>query len=64
MGTRYRLNIHNLRFEQKLENNHNFSPENNHFYIRENLQYIGYACFRNVQSLFVVTAAHVESDDA
>ena len=39
---------HDLCFEQKVEKYHNFSFENNHFYSREILQYIVWACFRNV----------------
>ena len=38
----------NLCFEQKKENNQDFSTENSHFYNRENLHYITLAFFRNV----------------
>ena len=38
---------HNLCFEQKSEESHNFSSENDHFYSREKLQYITRACLRN-----------------
>ena len=38
---------HNLCFEQKYENKQNFSTENCHFYSREKLHYITWACFRN-----------------
>ena len=39
---------HNLCFEQKNENNQNFSTGNDHFYSREKSQYIAWACYRNV----------------
>ena len=35
-------------FEQNLEKHHNFSFENFHFNSREILQYITWACLRNV----------------
>ena len=40
---------HNQCFEQKKKKkHHNFSSENYRFYSREKLQYITWACFRNV----------------
>ena len=44
---------HNICFEQKYENSQKFSTENCqtencHFYSREKLLYIVWACFRNV----------------
>ena len=41
---------HNQCFEQRQENHHNFSSANYLFYSREKLQYITWACFRNVKA--------------
>ena len=38
---------HDLCFRAKIRKYHKFSSENYHFYIREILQYIVWACFRN-----------------
>ena len=38
---------HNQCFEQKYENSKKTSTENFHFYRREKLLYIAWACFRN-----------------
>ena len=38
---------HNICFEQKYENSHKNSTEICHFYSREKLQYITWACYRN-----------------
>ena len=43
---------HDLCFEQKKRKYCNFSFENNHFYSREILLYIVWACYRNE---FVIT---------
>ena len=45
---------HNLCFEQKLENNYNFSPESDRFSSREILQYISYSCLRTVMYFITV----------
>ena len=52
---------HNLCFEQKNENYHNFSSENYHFYGCEKSQYIARACFRNGERLFY---AWIETKDS
>ena len=38
---------HNLCFEQKKEKISDFSTENSHFYSREKLHYVTWACLRN-----------------
>ena len=42
---------HNQCFRAKKEKHHDFSSENYPLYIREKLQYITWACFRNVSLL-------------
>ena len=44
---KHSLWVLDLCFEQKLEKYHTFSSENNHFYSRELLQYIVWACYQN-----------------
>ena len=48
---------HNICFEQKYENSQKNSTENCHFYNCEILQYIAWACFRNVTVIVIYTGA-------
>ena len=50
------MTTHNQCFRATKEKYHNFSSENEHFYSREILLYIAWACFRNgkVLCLFFV----------